>query len=205
MRLRRVTRSPVGYWLAVILLAAATGLSVARLVGTAEAQRARFGAQRPVAVAVRAPGVGDVLTGDDVAVREMPAAFVPPGAAASESAVVGRTVVVALFAGEAVLESHLAPAGVRGLGARLTPGRRAMAVPVNAATPAVRAGDAVDLLATLEGEKTFAVAEGATVLDVGADAVTVALSTDETSRVADAVTRGAVTLTIRSPIESPSR
>lgn len=204
MRIRRVTRSPVGYWLAVILLAGATGLFVARLVGTAETRRARFGARRPVAVAVRGLAVGHVLTGDDVAVREMPSAFVPAGAAASRAAVMGRTVVVALFAREAVLEAHLAPAGVRGLAAHLSPGRRAMAVPVGAAGPAVHAGDAVDVLATFEGEKTFAVAEAATVLDVGTDAVTLALTTDETSRVADAVARGAVTLAVRSPVESPT-
>lgn len=205
MRLRRVTRSPAGYWLAVIMLAAATALFVARLVGSAETQRARFGARRPVAVAVSGLAVGHVVVGDDVAVREMPAAFVPGGAARSAATVVGRTVAVALFAGEAVLESHLAPAGLHGLGAHLTPGRRAMAVPVGAAAPAVRAGDAVDVLATFEGEKTFAVAKAAIVLDVGTDAVTVALSTDETSGVADAIARGAVTLAVRSPVESPSR
>jgi Flp pilus assembly protein CpaB len=157
-----------------------------------------------VAVAVRRLEVGRVLTGDDVVVREMPAAFAPTGAAASHGAVAGRTVVVVLFEGEAVLEAHLAPAGVRGLGAHLTPGRRAMAVPVGAAVPAVRAGDAVDVLATFEGEKTFAVAEAATVLDVGTDAVTLELSVDEASRVADAVARGAVTLAVRSPVENPT-
>jgi pilus assembly protein CpaB len=205
MRLRRVTRSPVGYWLAVIMLAAVTALFVARLVGAAESQRARFGAKRPVAVAVHGLEVGHVLTGADVAVRTMPAAFVPAGATASKGAVVDRTVVASLFAGEAVLESHLAPAGVRGLGAHLSPGRRAMAVPVGAAAPAVRAGDMVDVLATFEGEKTFAVAEAATVLAVSTDAVTVAVSIDETSGVADAIARGAVTLAIRSPVESRSR
>jgi pilus assembly protein CpaB len=204
MRRHRVTRSPLGYWLAVILLAAATGIFVARLVGAAETQRARFGALRTVVVAVRGLGVGHVLSGDDVAVREMPAAFVPAGAAAARGAVIGRTVVVALFAREAVLEAHLAPAGVRGLAAHLAPGRRAIAVPVGAAGPAVRTGDAVDVLATFEGEKTVAVAEAATVLVVGTDGVTLALATDDTSRVADAVARGAVTLAVRSPVERPT-
>lgn len=205
MRLRRITRSPVGYWLAVIVLAAATALFVARLVGASEAQQARFGARRQVAVAVGGLEVGHVLTGDDVDVREMPAAFVPAGAVGSADAAVGHTVVVTLFAGEPVLESHLAPAGVHGIGAHLTPSRRAMAVPVGAAAPAVRAGDVVDVLATFEGEKTFAVAEAATVVAVGADAVTVALSIDETSGVADAIARGGVTLAVRSPVERSSR
>jgi pilus assembly protein CpaB len=205
MRLRRVTRSPVGYWLLVIVLAAGTAFVVARLVRATELQQARYGARRPVAVAVGGLGVGHVLTGDDVGVREMPAAFVPARAIRSADAAVGRTVVVALFAGEPVLESHLAPAGVHGIGAQLTPGRRAMAVPVGAAAPAVGAGDVVDVLATFEGEKTFAVAEAATVVAVRADAVTVALSIDETSGVADAIARGAVTLAVRSPVERRSR
>jgi pilus assembly protein CpaB len=205
MRLRRVTRSPVGYWLAVIVLAAVTALFVAHIVDATETMRARFGTRRPVAVAVGGRGVGHVLTGDDVIVREMPAAFVPAGAARSAAAVVGRTVVVTVFAGEPVLEVHLAPAGVHGLGARLTPGRRAMAVPVGAAAPALAAGDVVDVLATFESEKTFAVAEAATVLAVATDAVTLALSIDETSGVADAIARGAVSLAVRSPVEFRSR
>ena len=204
MHLRRITRSPVGYWLAVAVLAAITGLFVARLVDEAQAQRARFGALRRVAVAARPLDVGHTLSAGDVARRVMPRAFVPAGATDSPNAVVGRTVVVRLFPGEAVLESHLAPDGLHGLTALLTPGRRVVAVPAGAATPAVRTGDQVDVLATFEGEATAAIVEAATVIDAGKDAVTVVLEIDEARRVADAVTCGAVTLALRSPVENPS-
>src|SRR5947208_16809570 len=125
MRLRRVTRSPVAYWLAVIVLAAATALFVFRLVDATETLRARFGTRRPVAVAVDEVGVGHVLTGDDVVVREVPTTFLPAGAATSAGAGGGRTVVVALFAGEAVLDSHLAPASVDRRASHLSHGRPA--------------------------------------------------------------------------------
>ena len=219
MRLRRVTRSPVGYWLAVMVLAAATALFVAHVVAATETLRARFGTRRPVAVAISAIEVGHVLTGDDVAVREMPTAFVPAGAARSAEAVVGRAVVVTLFAGEAVLESHLAPAGVHGLGAYVTPGRRAMAVPVGAAAPAVCAGDAVDVLAdgshpvrltteeaidwnpvwSPDGRWLYFLSNRSGTMNLWR------IGIDETSGVADAIARGGVTLAVRSPVESPSR
>lgn len=201
MHLRRMTRSPVAYWSAVAVLAAVTGLFVARLVDEAQAQRARYGAARRVAVVTRPLDVGHRLIAADVAVHVVPRAFVPVGAFDAPDAVVGRTVVVRLFPGEAVLESHLAPAGLRGLAAHLAPGRRAVAVPAGAATPVVRVGDQVDVLATLEGHETVAIAEAATVIDAAENAVTVAVDTDEASRVADAASRGALTLAVRSPVE----
>jgi Flp pilus assembly protein CpaB len=203
MRLRRITRSPAGYWIAVAVLAAATGLIVARLVVGAQAARQRFGGARPVAVATRTVAVGRVLSDRDVAVHEVPAAFGPADAAASHRAVVGRTVVVRLFAGEAVLDAHLAPAGLTGPTAHLRPGRRAVAIPVGAAVPAVGIGDEVDVLATQDTAGTVTVARAATVIDARPDAVTVALSTGEANAVADAVARGAVTLAVRSPVERP--
>ena len=114
MRLRRVTRSPVGYWLAVAVLAAAH-----RPLRRPPRRRGR-GPARPVRRAApggrgrpRALEVGHVLTADDVAVRDDARRLRARGRSrVGADAVVGRTVVVALFAGEAVLESHLAPAGV---------------------------------------------------------------------------------------------
>jgi Flp pilus assembly protein CpaB len=200
MRLRRITRSAFVYWLAVAGLAGLTGLVVARLVGEAQAARARFGALRAVVVATRAIEPGRVLTAGDVAARHMPAAYVPSGALASARAANGRTVVVAMFPGEVVLRSHVAPAGLRGLAARLGAAERAVAVPAGAARPPVRDGDVVDVLATFENEGTVAIAVGARVLVVGGDAVTLAVSKYEAPEVADAIARGAVTLAVRSPV-----
>jgi Flp pilus assembly protein CpaB len=200
VRLRRLTRSPAGYWLAVAVLAAVTGVSVARVVTDATEARARLGAFRTVAVATAALEAGHVVTRSDLVLRTMPGAFVPRGAIGSAVAVTGRTVVVPVFPGEAVLDVHLAPAGVSGVAALLPPGRVAIAIPAGAATPAVRAGDRLDVLASVEGRETVAVAKAATAVDVGAEAVTVAVTPDEARQIADAVTRGALTLVVRSPI-----
>jgi Flp pilus assembly protein CpaB len=205
VRLRRITRSALVYWLAVAALAAFTGLVVARLVGDAQAARARLGSLTDVVVATRAVQPGRVITAGDVAVRRMPVAYIPSGAIASARAATGHAAVVALFPGEVVLRARLAPDGVRGLGARLGADERAVAVPAGVADPPVREGDVVDVLATFEGLETVDISVGARVLAVGVDAVTLAVSTDEATAIAGAITRGTVTLAVRSPVAPPSR
>lgn len=206
LRLRRLARSPVAYWLAAGILAVVTGTTVAGAVGRAHAELARYGGARPTVVARRDVDVGDVLDAGDVVIRSEPAAFVPDGAAGSVDAVVGRTVVAPVFAGEPVLRVHLAPDGVRGLAALLPRGRVAVGVPVSASSARVRRGDTVDVLGTFDpaaaagGEPTFAVATAALVVDVGQESATVAVTPEEAKRVAFAEAHGAVTLTVTSPI-----
>ena len=73
-------------------------------------------------------------------------------------------------------------------------------------TPPLRLGDRVDVLATFDvldptdgsggAEPTGAVADGALVVDVSDDAVTVAVPATDAARVAFAVARGTVTLAL---------
>jgi Flp pilus assembly protein CpaB len=201
VRLRRLARSPLAYWAAVAALAGFTALTVAGQVERAGEQAARYGRLRPVVTATRAVEVGAVVQPADVAVRSMPAAFLPEGALGATSAVVGRTVVVPLFRGAAVVAAHLAPGGLAGVAALLPPDTRAVAVPSGPASVPLRRGDRVDLLATFDPppageEPTFAVAEAALVVDVGPEAVAVAVAPEEAKRVAYAVAAGVVTLAL---------
>ena len=203
--LRRISHSPFAYWAAVVLLAALTASTVAHNVGRASAQAARYGRLRPVVTAARPVEVGSVLRLADVAVRGIPAAFVPDGALAAAAAVVGRTVVVPLFPGEAVVAATLAPDGLQGVAALLPPGTRALAVPTGSASVPLRRGDRVDVLATFDppapGEDpTFPVAVSALVVDVGADAASVAVWEQEAVRVAYAVASGTVTLALTAEV-----
>jgi Flp pilus assembly protein CpaB len=205
VRLRRVARSPLAYWAAVVALAAFTAFTVAGQVDKAGAQAARYGHLRPIVVATRAVETGAVVRPADVVVRSMPAAFVPEGALGSTAAVLGRTVVVPLFRGSAVVGAHLAPDGFQGVAALLPAGARAVAVPTGPASVALRRGDRVDVLATFDpppaGEApTFAVAQAAPVVDVGPEAVTVAVAPEEALRVAYAVAAGVVTLTLTAEV-----
>ena len=209
MRLRRLARSPLAYWAAVVALACFTAFTVAGPVDKAAAQAARYGHLRPVVTATRAVEVGSVVSAADVTVRSMPAAFLPEGALAATSAVVGRTVVVPLFRGVAVVAGNLAPEGLEGLAALLPAGTRAVAVPSGPASVALRRGDRVDVLATFDpppaGEApTFPVAEAALVVDVGPEAVAVAVDRDEATRVAYAAAAGVVTLTLTAEVK-PAR
>jgi Flp pilus assembly protein CpaB len=201
MGLRRAARSPFVFWLVTCTIAAATGLVVSNSVAAARAAARRYGATRPTLVTVRAIEPGQVLESGAVEVVDMPRVFVPPGALTAEDAGVGRTVVVALFAGEIVLDAQLSGTAGRGLAALLPPGTRAIAVPLERGGLKLRRGDAVDVLATFDepaptGEPTFPVAVGATVLDTTADTVTVAVTPEEAARVAYALAKGEVTLAV---------
>ena len=205
MRLRRLTRSPYVYWAAVVALAAFTASTIAGQVDRAGAQVARYGRLQPVVTAARAVEVGSVLRPADLALRSMPAAFLPEGALAAISDVAGRTVVVPLFRGTPVVAGQLAPDGLEGVVALLPAGGRAVAVPTGPASVALRRGDRVDVLATFDpppaGENpTFPVAEAALVVDVGPEAVTVAVEQQEALRVAYSVAAGVVTLVLTAEV-----
>jgi pilus assembly protein CpaB len=201
VRLRRLARSPLVYWVTVVALACLTASTVSRLVGRAGAQAARFGHLQQVVTAAAPLETGAVVRAGDVTVRSVPAAFLPEGALRSASAAIGHTVVVPLFRGAAVVAANLAPDGLSGIAALLPAGTRAVAVPTGAGSVALRRGDRVDVLATFDpppaGEDpTFAVAEAALVVDVGPEAAAVAVAPDEATRVAYALAAGRVTLTV---------
>lgn len=198
----RLRRRPWLFWSIAVGLAVVTGLTVARLVAEASARAERLGGLREVPVAARAVDAGQVLSPLDVAVRRLPAAVLPSGPVARSP--VDHAVVVPLAAGEVLLEAKLAPWGVQGVAALVPPGRRALAVPAAKGGLSLQRGQRVDVLATFdttEGktEPTFPVATGALVVDVGEEAVTVAVGPDEAPRVAFAVARGTVTLALTPP------
>lgn len=210
MRLRRLSRSPLFFWAVVALLSVLTATVVGRLVGRARAEAARYGSLRTVATAAREVEAGAVVRAADVSLRTVPAAFLPEGWVGSADEVVGRTVVVPLFKGQAVLRADLAPWGLRGLAALLPPGARAVAVPTGTASPAVHKGDVVDVIATFDpqvagdGEPAFPVALAAPVVDVGEESATVGVSPAEAAKVAFAVTHGAVSLAVTAGPAGPS-
>jgi Flp pilus assembly protein CpaB len=179
------------------VLAAASGLVVARALDEARGAAARFGHLRPVLVATRDLAPGTVLAAGAVERRNLPAAAVAPGAAGEEA--LGRRLSAAVRTGEVVHGARVAPAGRSAVAALLPAGARGVAVPAGSGSLPLEVGDVVDVLATT-GEDvvppTTTVSAGAVVLDVVDDAVTVAVPADEAARVAYAVATGVVTLTL---------
>ena len=201
-RRRWLPARPSLYWASASGLALLTALVVGGLVTRAEAARAHWGDARPVVVATRTLRPGDVLGDEDVATERWPAGLVPDDAV--EGAPVGAVVAAPIFEGQPLVRGQLAPDGLAGVAALLPPGTRALAVPVGSTLP-VHVGDVVDVLATFDPtiapdeDPTFAVAEAATVVGVGDDAVTVAVDAEDATRVAFAIAEGTVTLALRAP------
>jgi Flp pilus assembly protein CpaB len=210
MRLRRLRRHPLGFWLITFLLAASVYGAVARADASAAAASRRWGRVEAVAVVRRPVAAGAVVGAADVGVVVMPGRLVPLGAVLSVDAAVGREALVALSPGEVVLRRRLAPDGLTGPAALVPPGWRAVAVPVSSDAAALRlaVGDAVDVLATFPtdpaaGDPTVVVAAGALVVDARPDAVTLAVPPATAPRLAYALARATLTLTLAPP-PSPS-
>ena len=83
-----------------------------------------------------------------------PKKFLEPGYATTKQDVVGFIAAVPLRKGEQITMNKIIAAGVRtGLSKQITPGKRAISIPVNddsAVTRLVKPGDRIDLVATIE-------------------------------------------------------
>lgn len=165
--LRRWSRRSKLFALLAVLLGALAFALVDGYAARLEALRPVAGDPVPVLVATRPLARGDVLTGDAVAVRDVPAAFAPPGRIAAPEGALGRTLVSDLADGEPITRTRLGVAG--GAIASLVPsGLRAFPVTAGVAPDAIRAGDRVDVLATFGGPRPYTdtVASGLEVLAV---------------------------------------
>ena len=185
----------------VLSVAALCGLAVTMLVQKAEDAAAAWGDSVPVLVATEDLSAGDPLDAGNTRLDHQPAPLVPDGAlnAVPDD---GR-LAEAVYAGEVIREQRLAPAGLSSLAARLPPGTRAMAVPVEPGwVPALVIGDHVDVLVALaaevagDGPPGFALATEVEVIDVDDAAVTIAIPVDDAPRLAVAFGAGAVTLAL---------
>jgi Flp pilus assembly protein CpaB len=209
VRLRVLSRSPLTYWVAVGGLALVTTLAISGLLGRARVEAARYGSPRPVLVATRDLSAGTELKGSDVEVRSLPSGLVPADAVGDAGQARGRVVVTAVYEGQALVRRQLAPWGLTGAAALLPPGKRGISVAAGPAAAKLSKGDTVDVLATFDPatpaaagkDPTFPVAVAAAVIDVGGEAVTIAVDPEEAKRVAFAVAHGAVTVVLSSPVK----
>ncbi|HVL27056.1 MAG TPA: SAF domain-containing protein, partial [Acidimicrobiales bacterium] len=106
MRLSRLARTPFAFWLAVAGLALATAVVVAGALNRVEALAAQYGPLRPVVVAARAVERGAALVPADVAVRHLPAGYLPPDGFGSVDEVRDLTPVVPLLPGQPLQRGH---------------------------------------------------------------------------------------------------
>jgi Flp pilus assembly protein CpaB len=214
-RIRRLLRSPVAFLLAAVALGVVTVGIMNGLTGQARADAAALGGLRSVPVATHALDAGDEIGAGDMTMRRLPTRLIPRGAVATRAE--GRIAVVPIAPGEVLLQSKLAPWGLRGAAALLPQGTRALAVPVGGGTPPLAVGNHVDLLAafspdrgaaspdstsdstdtgTSSSDPSFAVAEDALVIAIGHDTITVAVDQDAAPSVAYAIAAGTIVVAL---------
>lgn len=194
-----VLRPPPARLLAVTLLAAFSAVVVHRATSSAADATAALGETTTVAVADRFIAVGDEIDPADVSMVERPTAHVPDDAVVRDPS--GRTTRVAVTAGEILVTGRLAGEGRSGPAALVPEGWRALAVPTVDASPPVRPGDLVDVLASFDpglvpDDPSRFVATDAVVVAVSDEAVTVAVTPSRSTDVAFALANGIVVLAL---------
>jgi Flp pilus assembly protein CpaB len=167
----------------------------------AQAARARWDEVRQVAVARHDLRPGATVDAAAVELRELPARVIPEGAVGAPP--VGAVVRYPIVAGEPILTARLAPDGLTGVAALLPPGHRAVAVAVApTARPPLEIGDRVDVLTAIpsvespDGLPSGPLVEGALVVDIASESVTVAIPASAAPAVAFTLTQGGVVLAL---------
>lgn len=159
----------------LLLLLALTcgGLAAAQVRERERKVEARVGPLAGVVVAARDIAPGDRLGPGDLAVRRVPARFVPPDALGAPDRLSGARVAVAVSAGSYLTAGLLEGAGA-GVGGPLRPGERALEVAVTggAALAGAGAGSRVDVLVSTQRQegagRTFVALESVEVLELRA-------------------------------------
>lgn len=192
--LRRVRRSPVTFW-TVSVVAALVGAAVLRDAGIDRSQP--WGALRPAVVATRSLGPGHRLRADDLRAENVPARFVPPGAEAAISSVLGRTIGVAVAPGSVIGPEALTQRAAGPLAAVAGPARAVVAVEARPGALPLRVGDLVTMLVTSDGPgPATVVARQLEVVERGEGRVSIAVGTQDLPTIAAAITSGVVTLAL---------
>jgi len=141
-------RRRAAYWLVATVLAGALGFGVVASLDAASARVDALGLTARVAVASRDLPLGTVVHATDLEWRDLPVGAVAPDAVTDrQPSIVGRTVVAHIGRGEPVSAIRLAPSPLEGLAARTPAAHHAVAIPVDARTPALVLGQHVDLFA----------------------------------------------------------
>jgi pilus assembly protein CpaB len=142
------------FYAAVVTAFAAT-FGVWRALSAARAQ-SRI-ATGPVLVATRDLAEGSALTAADVVASQWPVNTIPAGAFGQPDSVAGRVTRVAVFKGEVIVPGRLAPEGTGpGIEVKITPGKRAMAVPINDVSGMaglIQPNSRVDVLVTIQDDQ----------------------------------------------------
>lgn len=211
---RKMPRASIVLLSVSVVCALSAALVMRAYAGRLDATRPDGGPPTTVVIAARGVPRGATLTDEMLAVRTLPARFVPPGGLSDPARAVGRVVVTDLAEGEVVTRLRLAGGGAGRIASLVPPGMRAVQLPVGS-TVGVEPGDLVDVVATFGGggAHTELAAEGVEVLAVERSAGTplgtgapssglglvVLVGPDDAERLAFATTFATLSIGVRGP------
>ena len=136
-----------------VVIALVAGLMVLSMARQAAAQQQEAVRQVFVVMAARDVAQGTAIPADALMVQAFPADFIPQGAIPAPEQAVGKYTVTQLVKGQIILASQLSVTKRTGnLALSVPPGKVAVALPMTdlmSTAGAIRAGDHVDLLLTL--------------------------------------------------------
>lgn len=165
------------------VLAGAAGWYISRnyIAQEVSTYKAAFDSERkavPVVVASVDLKVGDIISVENAAVRDIPKAFVPSTAVSPEqfaSVLEGRPLVHSVRSGDPILSVNVSSVMASGLTGLLKEGERAVTIPVSTLdtfSGLLNPGDYVDLMITMKDgpeKRTVPLAQNLRVLAAGAD------------------------------------
>jgi pilus assembly protein CpaB len=114
----------------------------------------KYGVEESVVVAKQTIQQMQTIVDTDLEIVKKPKDYVEPGAIANPELVIGQVAGMSISKGEQIIESKLlSPGADTGISLQVSPGKRALAIPIEdirAAGKLIRPGDRVDLIAALD-------------------------------------------------------
>jgi Flp pilus assembly protein CpaB len=193
LRLARY-RSAAMFWILTIVL----GVITARWISAASQPYPQsWGALTPVVVITKSLSAGSIVTATDVAVRQIPSAFVPQRHGRTLQQIVGRRASISLMAGAAVDLSQMSPGSSSAISESIGVGHRGVALAADTAPTGLAPGDLVQIFVNRDGDgELVAMVSEAKVIRLAERQVLVSVTEPDAKRLAGAISNGRPTLAL---------
>ncbi|MGH1468899.1 MAG: Flp pilus assembly protein CpaB [Bdellovibrionales bacterium] len=140
-------------WMAVIFAVIAAGLLYSHIQEKNKEVTKKYGAKTTVVIAK--VGIREMapINETQIELREMPVEFVSPGSVQDPNEIIGMVALVSFKPGEQLLKNKITkPSPLTGLSLQVSPGKRAITIPVDemrAVAKLLKPGDRIDILAAV--------------------------------------------------------
>ncbi len=140
-------------WIAVIFAVVAAGLLYSHIQEKNKEVTKKYGAKTTVVFAK--VGISEMapINETQIELREMPVEFISPSSVTDPNEIIGMVALVSFKAGEQLLRNKITkPSPLTGLSLQVSPGKRAITIPVDdmrAVAKLLKPGDRIDILAAV--------------------------------------------------------